>query len=239
MRYNGATRLNFQPEREPNEFNPDAGAGPAAIPGTYKVTVTVGNDTQTQTVQLEPDPRFPFDAEAARAQLRAALEVRDWVSAMNESLNRVESLKSQVATVQKLLVPEEEGMVVNAAYTPVLEQARNFQKKLNTVEGKIYNSEIQPNTSDRIHFLARLSDRVEGVYRAVMGPWNRPPNALVQEEMNEVQRDLGTYLAEFNQLLQTDVASFNKLALEKGANTLFAGNPIQLKGASSQAGAGQ
>jgi hypothetical protein len=72
-----------------------------------------------------------------------------------------------------------------------------------------------------------------------MGPWNTPPNALVQEEMNEVQRDLGTYLAEFNQLLQTDVASFNKLALEKGANTLFAGNPIQLKGAGSQAGAGQ
>jgi hypothetical protein len=53
------------------------------------------------------------------------------------------------------------------------------------------------------------------------------------EDVNSAKKELDAYLAEFNELLRTDVAAFNKLALEKGANTLFAGNPIELKGASA------
>jgi hypothetical protein len=52
------------------------------------------------------------------------------------------------------------------------------------------------------------------------------------------EKELDTYLVDFNELLRTDVAGFNKLALEKGANTLFAGNPIELKGGAA-ASAGQ
>ena len=49
------------------------------------------------------------------------------------------------------------------------------------------------------------------------------------EDVTAAKRELDTYLAAFNELLRTDVAAFNKLALEKGANTLFAGGPIELK----------
>jgi hypothetical protein len=45
------------------------------------------------------------------------------------------------------------------------------------------------------------------------------------------------YLNTVNQLLVTDVATFNKLAIERGASTLFAGQLIELK-ASNQTSAG-
>ena len=60
---------------------------------------------------------------------------------------------------------------------------------------------------------------------------------MLVEEMKEVRQELNQHLAEFNGLLQTDVAAFNKLALEHGANTLFGGEPITVK-ASAGAGAG-
>src|SRR6185312_12113690 len=106
-----------------------------AIPGNYKVTVSVnGKDAQSQTFELKPDPRFPYDEAAAKAQLAAALEVRGWVSAFRESLNRAELLKTQLQTMQRVLQAdqEEEGndAMQNAAFRPVLQQARELSRKL-------------------------------------------------------------------------------------------------------------
>jgi hypothetical protein len=62
---------------------------------------------------------------------------------------------------------------------------------------------------------------------------------MVQEEMAQVKQELDKYLEEFNAVLKTDVPGFNKVASEKGAGTLFAGNPIEIKAGSSDAsGAG-
>jgi type I site-specific restriction endonuclease len=177
---------------------------------------------------------MPFDMEAGRAQLQQALEVRGWMNAMNESLNRIDSLRSQIATVQRLLGPDAENSgVESVAYQPVLAQARALQRKLSTVEEKVFNVAGVNDPVARLHNLARFHDRLQSAYRAVSQPYNQAPTPLVMEDVNSAKKELDAYLAEFNELLRTDVAAFNKLALEKGANTLFAGNPIELKGASA------
>ncbi len=195
---------------------------------------------------MEPDPRFPFDMNVARAQLQQTLEVREWLSALNESLNRIQSLKAQIATVQRLLAadPTEPGAVQNAAYKPgspasptsgslgwkpVLEQARALQHKLTVFEEKVYNAQAPTDAAGRLHYLARFQDLLQGAFRAVSMPYNQAPSPMVQAELADCRKQLDAYLAEFNELLKTDVAGFNKLALEKGASTLFAGNPIELK----------
>ncbi len=247
MRYDDAPR--FRPpmppeaaaaEREMEAVAAEYGfgaAGPNALPGTYKVAVTANGDTQTGTVTVEPDPRFQFNAQAAQAQLRAALELRGWVTALNEALTRTEGLKTQLATVQKVLAPMQgEGDVSNVSYAPVVQQARALQRKLNAFEENLYNLQAVGDTAGRLHYLARFQDRLNGLYRAVNQPYDQAPNAVVQQEMNECRQLLDHYLADFNTLLKTDVAGFNKLALEKGAGTLFAGNPIELKAGATTAG---
>jgi hypothetical protein len=129
--------------------------------------------------------------------------------------------------------------VQNANYRPVLEQARALQRKLTAFQEKVYNTQAPSDAAGRLHYLAKFQDRLQGAYRAVTQPYNQAPNAMVQAELNECRKELDGYLAEFNELLKADVAGFNKLALEKGANTLFAGSPIELKGAASQVGTGR
>jgi photosystem II stability/assembly factor-like uncharacterized protein len=219
------------------------GGGPAALPGTYKVTVTAAGETQTGTVVVEPDPRFPFDVEVAKAQLKAAFEVRGWVTALNETLTRVENLKAQIATVQRVLAPmpgeiPDGGNPMNTAYAPVLQQARALQRRLTTFEDKLYNSELAGDQAGRLHALGRFQDRLNGAYRAITQPYNAAPNAMVQEELAEVKKLLDGYLAEFNAMLGTDVQNFNKLAVEKGAATLFAGSPVEIKSAGTRVGGG-
>jgi photosystem II stability/assembly factor-like uncharacterized protein len=242
LRYAGAKRLNFIPtppagEREETDFPSFASAGPPVIPGTYKIAVTVNGKTATETVQVGLDPRLQTDLNAFRAQIQAGLELRDELSALVEALNRINSLKKQLATLQELLGSEGQGQEVQAAYKPVMEQARLLSRKLEKLEQPIYNNEIQPGASDSIHFLERFHDRLQGLMRSVVSDYGQAPSEVQREAIAEVCRELESHLQAVNQFLSTDVAAFNKLATERGASTLFAGLPIEVK-AGDQATAG-
>jgi photosystem II stability/assembly factor-like uncharacterized protein len=233
LRYEGAKKLNFLPttagEREETEFQFDNSAGPLVLPGTYKLAVTVNGKTETQTVQVGLDPRIQADLTAFRAQTQAGLELRDELSALAEALNRINSLKKQMATLQELLAAEGQGQETQASYKPVLDQARALEKKLEKVEMPLYNYEIQPGASDDLHFLSRFYDRLQGIMRGVTSGYAQAPSDVQREEMAAVRKELETHLQAINQFLNTDVAAFNKLAIEHGASTLFAGLPIELK----------
>ena len=61
----------------------------------------------------------------------------------------------------------------------------------------------------------------------------------VQEELDYCRKQLDAHLAEFNELLKTDVNIFNKLAVERNASTLFAGEPVQIKTGEASSAAGK
>ncbi|MCU1311333.1 MAG: BNR/Asp-box repeat protein [Candidatus Angelobacter sp.] len=250
MRYQGPTRLNFLPNPAGGEEGGfggfQGGGGPPVMPGTYKVAVTVSGKTETQTVEVGPDPRFPIDLASLKMQIQAGLELRDQVSAFNEALNRISSLKKQITSIEELLSAnnsDEQGQGpagggrVLAAYRPVVDQARNLRKKLDALELPLYNHEIQPGASDDLHYLSRFSDRLQRIMRSVVSDYGQAPNDLQLEEMAEVKKELDGHLKDLNTLLTTDVVAFNKMALESGSSTVFAGGPIEIKGTTAQAGA--
>jgi hypothetical protein len=239
LRYDGPKRLNFLPLREgaeEEEFFFDPNSGPNALPGTYKVAVTLQGKTETQTVEVQTDPRFKLDNNAMQAQLKLALELRDEVSALHEALNRLNSLHKQIGSLQEILTSEEgQDGATNAAYKPVLDEARGLDKKILAMEEPLYNSEIQPGSQDDIHYLQRFENRLNGVMRGVMGGYYDAPSQILVEEANEVRKELETHVAQVNNFLNTEVANFNKDAVQHGASTLFAGGPIQIKPAAGAA----
>jgi photosystem II stability/assembly factor-like uncharacterized protein len=245
LRYDPPKRLTFlqpQTDRDEEDFFFDPSTGPNVLPGDYKVAVTASGKTETQTVHVETDPRFPVDQNALRAQLKLGLELRDQLSALNEALNRVSSLHKQITSLQEILTSDQnpDGQV-NVSYRPVLEQAKALDKKLTDLESPIYNHEIQQGSQDSIHYLQRFHDRLQGAFRGVISAYGEAPNELLLDEAASVKQELEKHLQAFNALLNTDVSTFNKLAAEHGSSTLFAGGPIQIKsegGVSSVAGSG-
>jgi hypothetical protein len=231
-------RAGEQPQEEEGGGFRRGGGGPPVVPGTYKVEVTANGKTETQTIEVAADPRVNIPIENFRAQTKVALELRDEVSALNTALNRVANMRTQIQAVQRFLATGEDGQpgVVNAAYQPVVERARALDRKLRGWEEKLINPDVQPGSDDDIHYLARFQSRLQRLGFAVSGGYGTPPNELVQEEMAATRKELDGYLAQFNEIVKMDVNEFNKLAFEKGANTLFAGGPVEIHSANQQAG---
>src|SRR5213592_2498063 len=230
LRHAGPTRLNFErPTGAEDEENPFRNVGgPRAIPGTYTVTVTAGGRTATQKVTVEPDPILGGDAARFAAQLRAGLEWRNAMSALNEMLNRIVSLETQLKNTQQALRDNTTGDTATAA--PVARQGRELSRKLKELKDSLYNSDVQRDAGqDDIHYLNRFQDRLQGLGFGLAFAYAQPPNEVVAARLKELRAVLADDVAKFNELLRTDVAAFNKTAQERQVPILVSGRPIEVR----------
>ncbi len=230
LRHAGPARLNFEkPTGAEEEENPFRNVGgPRAVPGTYTVTVTAGGLTGTKTIVVEPDPILGGDPARFAAQLRAGLEWRNAMSALNEMLNRITSLETQLKNTQQALRDNTTGDTATAA--PVFRQARELGRKLKEFKDSLYNSEVQRDAGqDDIHYLNRFQDRLQGLGFGLAFAYAQPPNEVVAARLKDLRAGLTDYLARFNELVRTEVAGFNKTAQERQVPILVSGQPIELR----------
>jgi len=230
LRHAGPTRLNFErPTGTEDEDNPFRNVGgPRAVPGTYTVTVTAGGRTGTKTVTVEPDPVLGGDPARFAAQLRAGLEWRNAMSALNEMLNRIVSLETQLKNTQQAVRDNTTGDTATAA--PVLRQARELGRKLKELKDSLYNSDMQRDAGqDDIHYLNRFQDRLQGLGFGLAFAYAQPPNEVVAARLKELRAGLDDYLRKFNELIRADVAGFNKTAQERQVPILVSGQPIEVR----------
>ena len=229
LRYAGPARLNFERTAEADEENPFRQVtGPRAIPGAYTVALRAGGYTETKTVTVEPDPVLGGDAAKFAAQLHAGLEWRNALSALNEMLNRITSLETQLKNTQQALRDNVSGDSAMAG--PVTRQGRELGRKLKELKDSLYNSDVQREAGqDDIHFLNRFHDRLQQLGFGLAFAYAQPPTEVVAARFKELRAALDGYIAKFNDLVRTDVAGFNKTAQERRTPVLVAGAPIEVK----------
>ena len=87
-------------EEEANEFR----HGPEGVqvpPGTYTVKVTAGVQTQSKTFEVKLDPTVTTSREDLRLQYRYGLRLIEMQSVLNETLNALDGIASQVEERKK------------------------------------------------------------------------------------------------------------------------------------------
>src|SRR5258706_16435539 len=70
-------------------------AGPVAVPGAYKVRLTVGDWSQARQFTLLPGPRVKTTPADYQAQFDLLLKIRDRVSAANDAVRRIREVREQ------------------------------------------------------------------------------------------------------------------------------------------------
>ncbi|HEX4601356.1 MAG TPA: hypothetical protein VH116_08180, partial [Gemmatimonadales bacterium] len=230
LRYAAPTRLAFErptnPDEEENPFRQLG--GPRVVPGSYRVAVSAGGATATTMVTVEPDPFVHAEPAAFAEQLRSGLELRNAQSALNEMLNRIASLETQLKGTEQALRDNLRGDTAAAA--PVIRQAGDLGKKLKQLKDSLYNSDVQREaTQDDIHYLNRFQNRLQALGFGANAAYAQPPSEAMVARIRELRTELDGYLARFNELLRTDVAAFNKTAQERQTPILVAGAPIAVK----------
>jgi photosystem II stability/assembly factor-like uncharacterized protein len=228
MRYEGPVSLKYEKMPERSEyFNPNR--GPSVIPGTYRITVTVDGQTQTQEAKVLPDPNLHVEPAVFEAQTKAGLEARNAVSAVNEMINRIDLMNKEVGDFDAL-VQHSDDKELEAKQKPLIERGKELSKKLTALKDEVLTPGVQRNVpEDGIHELARLQSELARMAYEVSGSYGELPSPLALEKLQRLTGELDAHLKAFNELVKTEVAGYNKAAESAGAPTLFAGSAIEVK----------
>jgi len=140
----------------------------------------------------------------------------------------VDAMQKTLAAFQGLVRSSDDNDL-KKKFQPLMGKSAQLGRKLRTLKDSVYNSEVQPGSEDSLHYLAAFNSKLAGLGGFGSIGYGEPPNPLALDQKAELTKELEQHLAEFNKLIQNDVAAYNKDAFALGAPTVYAGEAISIK----------
>jgi hypothetical protein len=189
-----------------------------ALPGTYTVTLTVGEEKFTQSLTVLKDPHTSGSESDIQAQTRVEAALFDEMNAIAATVNQIESVRAQLVTLRKELGTEE-------ASKPIRTSMDDLEKKIAGVEGTLLQLKLTGRGQDDCRWAPMLLQKVGYLFNQLNSNADFPPTTqqtAVQEQLNQRGRKAAT---DFQQLLDADLAAFNAMLREHKIGSIYLKTP--------------
>jgi photosystem II stability/assembly factor-like uncharacterized protein len=181
--------------------------GPAVVPGRYQVRLTVGGKSQTQPLEVVPDPRLTTSTADYQKQFDLLLKIRDKLTQTHEAINRLREARDQVkAVAERAKGSGDAGKAIGDA-------AEAFTKKVTAAEEQLYQVKNQ-SSQDPLNFPIRLNNKLAAL-GGVVASADAAPTDQSYVVYEDLARGIDAELATLEQALGTDLAAFNRLVRDK------------------------
>ena len=194
---------------------------PAAVPGAVPGPPDRGGADLHRNRSRSARTRAPAATqEDLEAQLRFLLETRDKLTEMHDAIRRIREVRAQLNEIEKRLAKDD-------AMKPVVDAAKDLDKKMTEVEEALYQTKNHAS-EDPLNFPIRLDDKLNGVASsAALGDY-RPTAQAVQVQRCSWRRRSTPSSPGCAGIWDADLARFNQLAREKGVAAVIV-PPARLK----------
>lgn len=191
------------PVKIPGAFYSGIGPqGPLAQPGQYTVKITVGNQSQSQPLEIVMDPRVKgVSAEDLRKQFELAMQVRDANNDLHRAVNQVRTVRAEIKALQQRFEND-------AAMKPMLEQAAALDKKMTPVEEQLIQVNMKGSEAN-LAFPNMLNEQFDS-FSSVVQAGDNAPSQQQYEAFKMLRERLDQQLAAWKQIMSTDVPAFNE-----------------------------
>lgn len=179
--------------------------GPTAIPGTYPVTLQIGDQVYTTSFEIQPDPRATATPEDYQSQLDFLLTVRDKLSECHRSIKKIRSARSQINALNDRLKKF-------GGQDELVKQANDLLSKLRVIEEALYQTQNE-SPQDPLNYPIRLNNRLSALV-GVTASGNNRPTEQAETFRKEVTELIDQQLADLEKLVTTDLNAFNQAVLD-------------------------
>ena len=193
------------------EYN-EGSRGPLALPGNYQVRLTADGKTRTAPLEVKPDPRVNVSQGDLEKQFKLLLGVRDELTRVYDAVNQIQDLREQVTGLKKRLGPGASKSVIDAAGA--------LDARLIAVRDPFINLKISAN-EDSLAYPPGLDAKLAYLAMTVAGFADSAPTESQAQEFDRLKKQAEEFLAQWNQVRDTDVAALQKLAAEQGIHAIY------------------
>ena len=190
--------------------------GPKAVPGAYKVSMSVGDQTiATHDFSILPDPR----AEASVADMQAQY---DFITKVNTTINDAHNAIKNIRDVNGKLTAFMKKYKGDTTVSDLYTMAKDMKESLETVEKALYQTQNRSG-QDPLNFPIRLTNKL-GHLNSLVGLDDFPPTEQDEAVRQELTAAIEVQLAAFNQTISDQLEAFNAAFTAKGLPFLSVAN---------------
>ena len=203
--------------------------GPEVPPGIYQVTVKQGDHEATGQVEVAPDPRRPFDAEARRANWEALRRTGRLQDRTTEAVERVRRAAADLDTLLARTKPQEkesesaEAKARHDAHKELAKEGKRLKKELEKLEARLWEG---PDTKGILPPDDAMS-QIQNARRFLGSSWDRPTPAQTAY-LAEAEATLQAVLAEVNKFFAEDLPAFRKQLQDSDLRLLQELPPLEI-----------
>jgi photosystem II stability/assembly factor-like uncharacterized protein len=196
----------FRPTLVPKAvFNEGTKSPPKVGPGTYEVRLTAAGRTETAKAIVRPHPLGYATAEDLQAQYDLLSKIRDRLSETHTVVLKIRDLKAQLKASGERAERLGKGDALG-------KRATALSAKLTEVEEKLVNPNIKADEDD-LNFEPKLDHDWTNLAGIVASADAKPTKGSL-EYYELLKGRLASIVAEYDRLMSSDVAEFNR-ALEE------------------------
>jgi len=192
--------------------------GAAVLPGHYKITLTVGGQSYTKTLDIKMDPRVKTTPAELRNQFDLDRKIADALHKDYEALQQLRSLRAQLKTL-------------TSAPDAIQKATADLQAKATTIEGEGggYGARFLSTPEGRT--LSRLNSGF-GALVSALDTADAAPTTQQVEMFGELNKALEEQLSALTELKSKDIPALNEQLNKAGLPTIDPQKP--LPGSSSE-----
>ncbi|WP_010518797.1 WD40/YVTN/BNR-like repeat-containing protein [Croceivirga radicis] len=185
--------------------------GAKAVPGEYKVSLSVNGNTQTENFKILRDPR----AEVSVADMQKQY---DFITSINETIDRAHQSIKKIRAINTKLDAFVKQYNDNSATKSLVEKAKGMKEKFGEIEKTLYQTKNRSN-QDPLNFPIRLTNKL-GHLNSLVSIDDFPPTAQDIAVKNEMTAKIEAQLKAFDTLVDEEMKAFNAEFNQLGLNYL-------------------
>ncbi|MCU0398426.1 MAG: glycosyl hydrolase [Cyclobacteriaceae bacterium] len=185
--------------------------GPKAVPGKYKVRLTVNEQVVEQEFEILKDPRIKTTPEEFQAQFDFLVKVRDKVSEANQAVIDIRKLKDDLAVLKNKIGNDPQ-------YKELNESIRQFENELTKHENAIHETRNK-SVQDPLNYGIKINNRLAHLM-VEQAQGDFPPTQQGEEVRKQLTKLIDEELTRLNSTIDQHAERINTLAKEKGIDVL-------------------
>lgn len=177
--------------------------GPKAVPGKYKVRLTIGEQSRTQEFEVVKDPRWDFISQSdLREQFDLEVKIGKAFTKSHELIKNLRAIRTQVKDIA--------SRADKAGYDESIKKAaEELAKKLTALEDDLIQTRNESG-QDPINYQVKLDNQLAYIYSTAHSQDGKPVPSII-ERFNELNGPLTRAANKFQELADTDLKAFESL----------------------------
>ena len=180
--------------------------GPKAVPGEYKVKMTLNGKSQTQSFNILKDPRINTTQSDFQDQFDLLMDIRNRTTEINEKILTIRSIKDQINTLTGLM--KESGFKDEN----VTKAGRELVKSLSTIEERLIQVKSK-SRQDPLNYPIRLDNKIAALV-GVVSSVDAKPTAQSYDVLEDLVEQAQVHYKKLNKVLTDDLYKFNNMVSE-------------------------